>query len=196
MELPSGSKSNAASQSSVLSMVRDLPSRSRLLVIVLALPAVLSLGLGVFQALHRSIDLQWSCTRIVAMHQDPWKVAATGNLDHQIIFGQLPGYLPELYILLLPLGLMTFSTASMVWVGVSLALSFASLWMSIKMFGLTPTQALICGGVFLASTPLRVALANGQQVTLVLAFLVAAFYSTSRSWKDREKARPRATVSF
>src|SRR5260370_14738870 len=51
------------------------------------------------------------------------------------------------------------------------------------MFDLEPVQALICADVFLASTPLRAALGNGQQITLVFAFLMAAFYCTARSWK-------------
>ena len=55
--------------------------------------------------------------------------------------------------------------------------------MTIRMFRLTPGQAAICGSVFLASTPLRVAIANGQQATLELAFLAATFYCTGRAWK-------------
>jgi hypothetical protein len=117
------------------------------------------------------------------MHQDPWKIFLARDPDHLIILGQQPNYLPELYILLLPLGLMSFSTAVVVWTVVSLALSVAILCLTAKTYDLTATQALICAEVFLASTPLRVSLANGQQITLVFALLVAAFYCNKSLWK-------------
>jgi hypothetical protein len=164
-------------------LLRQLQNPSRAVLILLALPAVISLSVGVFEALHRNIDLQWSGARLVALHQDPWAIMASGDPQHQIILGQQPNYLPQLYILLLPLGLMSFWSASIVWIGLSLALAAMSLWMTIKLFNLAPIQALICADVFLASTPLRVALANGQQATLLLAFLAASFYCTSRGWK-------------
>jgi hypothetical protein len=70
-----------------------------------------------------------------------------------------------------------------VWVCVSLALSLASLRLTVKTFDLEPVQASVCAAVFLASTPLRAALVNGQQITLELAFLTATFYCTALPWK-------------
>ena len=38
----------------------------------------------------------------------PLESRLAGDPNHQILFGQQPEYLPELYVLLLPLGAMSF----------------------------------------------------------------------------------------
>jgi hypothetical protein len=174
---------------SLLKLPRKIPYEIAL--IALAAPALVSLLIGILQASNvhvfrasvGSLDLQWSCTRLIAMRRDPWKTFLMGDPERLIILGQQPNYLPELYILLLPLGLVSFHTAALLWAGISVALSIAILWLTIKIFELSRIQALICADVFLASTPLRVALANGQQITLIFAFLAAAFYCKKRPIK-------------
>src|SRR5271156_1709138 len=124
-------------RSTVARLSTYLRNPSPFVLILLAAPAFLSLALGVFQALHGSIDLQWSCARLVAMHEDPWKLYLIGDPHREIILGQQPNYLPELYILLLPLGLLSFPKAILVWAAISVALSIVSLWLTVKTFGLT-----------------------------------------------------------
>ena len=75
--------------------------------------AFCSLSVGIYQGIHRSIDFQWSGAHLIAHHQDPWKLFLRDDPQHQIILSQQPDYLPELYVLFFPFGLMSFDTASL-----------------------------------------------------------------------------------
>ena len=129
-----------ASKPELTDRVRGL-NYSRLVLVALAPAAILSLGVGVSRALHGSIDLPWSGAHLVTMHRDPWRTYLTGDPHHEIILAAHPEYLPELYMVLLPLGLTDFSTALRVWLCLNLGLSVASLWLTIKTFDLDALQA-------------------------------------------------------
>jgi hypothetical protein len=151
--------------------------------ILFAAAALVSLAVGVGEGVHRGTDFQWSGARLVAEHQDPWKTFLSGDPKHQIILGQQPNYLPELFVLFLPLGLMPFSKAVIVWAVINVTLAILSARLVARIFNLDSRQSLTCSLLFLACTPLRVTIANGQQGILVLFFLTASVYCTTVAWQ-------------
>jgi hypothetical protein len=128
-------------------------------------------------------DFQWSGARLVVEHQDPWKTFLSGDPRHQIILGQQPNYLPELYILFLPFGLMTLAKAACAWAIINVIMAIISARLAARIFALDQNQALMSTLLFLASTPLRVTLANGQQGILILFFLSASIYCGTSLWR-------------
>jgi hypothetical protein len=159
-----------------------LSKKERPLLLLLTALAALSLGLGVYQAIHCSIDFQWSGARLVAAGVDPWKTFLGGDPRHEIILGQQPNYLPELYILMLPYGMLGFPEVAPIWAVTNLLLAISSVFLVARMVELSRIESLVCALVFLACTPLRVAIANGQQSILILFFLSASFYCAESSW--------------
>lgn len=155
-----------------------LPASARLATTILAALGVigmLSLAVAVREAFKTGIDFQWSGARLVGQHIDPWKVFLDGDPQHWIIMGQIPNYLHELYILLLPIGMLSLPRALMVWCFINLAMVAAILLLTVRMFGLDRRHALLLTSLVLASTPFRMTLSNGQHGYLILLLLTLFF---------------------
>jgi hypothetical protein len=153
------------------------------LLTMLAVMACLSISVGAYEGLHRSIDFQWSGAHLVAHHQDPWKVFLNHDPQHQILMSQIPNYLSELYIIFLPFGLMPFKIASLLWLMINVSLAVASARLAARIFQLDPFLSWIGTLVFLASTPLRVTFANGQHGLLILFCFIMTLYCTASLWR-------------
>jgi hypothetical protein len=155
-----------------------LPIAPRLRMLILAVLAVMAAGslfVGVKEALERGIDFQWSGSHLVMQHQDPWKTYLEGDPGRQIIMGQQPNYLPELYLMLGPLGRMPFPEARAWWCGLNLLFLAVSIYLLREMFGLDRDHTVLLTLLVLSSTPFRVTMANGQHGLFVLAMLCVAF---------------------
>jgi len=148
--------------------------------LALAGSACLSLSVGVRQALHHSSDFQWSGAHLLARHIDPWQTFLSGDPQRLILFGQWPNYLHELYVLLLPLGMLSFHSALRLWCAFNLLAAAAVLLLLARTLRLNRTQTIWTALLFLCCTPLRVTLANGQQGLLFLLLLTAAMAARSR----------------
>ncbi len=155
------------------------PERNPLLRALLTLPAlwvgtllaVLSTTVGLRNALYRSQDFQWSPERLIARHIDPWAVYLSGDAQHRILLTQIPNYLHELYVLLLPIGWLSFAQAKIIWALCSLALLVLSCACIARLYELPPRQTWLLIVLFFLGTPARVVLGNGQSTALVLATL-------------------------
>ena len=143
--------------------------------------AIVSLAFGLRQGLNGGIDFQWSGARLLAEGMDPWKTFLEGDPNRRIILGQQPNYLHELYVLLLPLGKMSFHRALTLWCMANLAFLGISLSLTSKLYRLSSRNALIMSSLVLSSAPLRVSLANGQQSLFTLCCFAVAFTMSSRS---------------
>ena len=130
--------------------------------------AVLSCGVGVRNALLHSKDFQWSPAKVLLTGVDPYAVWLNGDAANQIILTQTPNYAHLLYLLLLPFGALPWTAAKALWAAANLLLAIAGCWLMSR--GDRVSRPLFAAVllVFLASTPLRMAIGNGQQVLLSL----------------------------
>jgi Glycosyltransferase family 87 len=139
------------------------------------LTAGLSVLAGVRKATLSSQDFQWSPTRLLLHHIDPFKDALAGNQGHAIILSQGPNYAHFFYLMLAPLGSMSFPAARVVWAVCNLVFAAITLISVRRIFHQASTQWGITSIVFLCGTPFRVALGNGQQSLITLFFVALAF---------------------
>jgi Glycosyltransferase family 87 len=145
------------------------------------LVALLSCGAGLRNALLHSEDFQWSPARLLLTGADPFAVWLHGNVGNQIILTQTPNYAHLLYLLLLPFGALSWTAAKALWAAANLLLTLLGCWFMSRGARNSRSVFLLVLCVFLISTPLRVALGNGQQVLLSL-FCLYLGWTLSRTW--------------
>lgn len=154
----------------------------KILLYILILPAAISLWGGLRNALvpDRSQDFQWSGTRMVLQHVDPWQDYLTGDPAHAISRVQVPNYIPLMYVLLVPLGLMSIGHATMVWALLNILFGLVSGILCGRFYGLDKTMCGVLVTLLAMSTPMRNTVGNGQQGLLVLFFWVLALCHAPR----------------
>ena len=154
---------------------------SRIAWISAGIVSTVSIIEGFCNAALESKDFQWSGTRLILHHIDPWGVALRGNADGSILLSQYPSYVHFLYLLLAPLGAMSFPVARLAWAFLNLFLAGLTLWLVKRLFQLSRMEWGILCAAFLCGTPFRNSLGNGQTSLLVLAF-VALAYGARTDW--------------
>jgi Glycosyltransferase family 87 len=144
----------------------------------LALPAMVSLFAGVRNSLSRSQDFQWSGANLTLHHIDPYRQFLNHDPGHLILLSQVPNYLHELYILLLPLGALSFSHAKPLWALLNCLFAVLSVFLLRRIYDLPRSHALLILLLLFSSTPFRIVLGNGQQSLLEMLFFCLIFYFT------------------
>jgi hypothetical protein len=145
---------------------------------VLALPASISLYAGIRNSLARSQDFQWSGADLALHHIDPYRQFLSHDVEHRILFSQVPNYLHELYILMLPLGSLGFSHAKPVWAVLNCLFAVLITHLLRQLYNLPRPETILLLLLLFCSTPFRIALGNGQQTLLELLFFCLIFYFT------------------
>jgi hypothetical protein len=140
------------------------------LLTLLVLLACGSTGVGVHDALHRSQDFQWSGERLLLQHIDPWAEYLRGDPQHRLLQTQIPNYLPILYLLIVPVGLLPLLYAKLLWALSNVFFAIASATMVAKFYGLRGWRVIALVSLMLMATPTRNSIGNGQQ-GLILLFL-------------------------
>jgi len=161
-----------------------LPSSSlpRILILtVLAVMAAISTYVGVKEAAFsdpatEGIDFQWSGAHLLSQHENPWKLYIEHKDQGKIILGQQPNYLAELFLILWPLGRMSFQDAVIWWCGCNLAFAGGIIYVVRRMFSLDRDHTLLVAFLLMASTPFRVTLHIGQHSLFVLMMLCLAIF--------------------
>jgi len=143
---------------------------------VLLVAAAISSSVAIKEALVTGIDFQWSAAHLLDAGRDPWMTYLSGDKGHEIILGQQPNYLPELYELLMPLGAMQFSHALAWWCGINLLLLGLTLAMVCRLFKLDRFHAALAVLLVLCATPFRVTMSNGQHGIFILFLLTSLYY--------------------
>ncbi|HVC48284.1 MAG TPA: glycosyltransferase family 87 protein [Terracidiphilus sp.] len=143
--------------------------------------AAVSAAAGVANAVRHSQDFQWSPTRLLLHHINPWQVELAGDPHHQLILSQGPNYAHFLYLLFAPFGAISFPVARLVWAFCNLALAGVALWYCQRIFRLSRQEWGVAAILFLLGTPFRNSVGNGQQSLLVLAFIALAYGVGPRS---------------
>jgi hypothetical protein len=156
----------------------NLSRVQRWLLIPLVLCAAISTAVGIRNALHQSQDFQWSGERVLLQHNDPWAEYLAGDPNHQFIATEIPNYLPILYVLIVPLGLLPLVYAKLLWALANTVFAGASAVAAGRAFGLERwrTVALVC--LMMMATPTRISIGNGQQGLLVLMVWTLTLLST------------------
>jgi Glycosyltransferase family 87 len=138
---------------------------------VAGLLALLSCAAGVRNALTHSQDFQWSPARVLLAGVDPYATWLNGDVAHQIILSQTPNYAHLLYLFFLPLGALPWTAAKALWAAANVLFALSSCWWMARGQKISKPAVIAVLCVFLISTPLRMAIGNGQQVLLALACL-------------------------
>ena len=152
-----------------------LPQTS-LLFTALALSATVSLFIGGLGAAHSSKDLQWGASHLLLQHADPYAEALAGY-PHSLPHFSPPNYLPEFYLLILPLAWLGFHTAAVTWCVLTLLLSVASMALLEKIFQLPRTYSIALLLLLWCSAPFRTMLQVGQMSLLELFLFCLVFYA-------------------
>ncbi len=151
-----------------------------LLVATLAVAGFVSAVAGMHFALTRSQDFQWSPERLLLRHIDPWQIALLGNPGNLLMGTQNPNYLQELYVLLVPFGLMSLREANLAWAACNVGFAIAGAVLTARFYRLrSPLWLLGITGAMLAAAPTRTSISNGQQDLLVLILWAVALLMTT-----------------
>jgi uncharacterized membrane protein (UPF0136 family) len=156
---------------------RTAEDRIRLLCGIIAVPAIISICVAVLHGLRRGSDFQWSGAYMLSHHIDPYLDSLPHDPRHLLLMNQVPNYLHELYVFLMPLGLLPFGIAKVVWVVMNLLFAGVCVWLLGRTYGLSRAQVWLLALLLGLSTPFRVTVATGQNalaVTLLLTVLLTA----------------------
>jgi len=173
---------------SELSRRLRLARLSQSFLVLLMLLAAISVVVGAVNGLHRSQDFQWSGARVLMGHVDPWAEYLKGDPDHRFVATQIPNYLPILYVLILPLGLLSMTAAKAVWVVCNLCFAVGSGWVAARFYGLQERWSIAVVCLLLMATPTRISIGNGQQGLLVLFLWCVALLTARLSHTQAELA--------
>jgi hypothetical protein len=156
---------------------RMAKERTRLWCGALTIPAVISIGAAVYHGFRAGHDFQWSGAHLLANHIDPYLQFLQHDPGHLILMTQVPNYLHELYVLLLPLGELPFGMARGIWVVCNLGLAAACVWLLGAIYRLTIEQVWLLATLLATSAPFRITINAGQGAlleTLLLTLLLTA----------------------
>ena len=154
---------------------------SKAILVAGTLLAVLSTAVAIVNSIHRSMDFQWSGTRLLLHHHDPWAIYLSGDPGHEILMSQIPLYLHELYVLLLPFAFLPFSKAKILWAVCNVCFVLILGWSLARLCELDRLKTWLLFVLVLMSTPFRVTVGNGQNDALVLMCIgLWAFAYTQR----------------
>lgn len=147
----------------------SIPRISTLAIVFAAVLGVASTGVGAHNALRStgSQDMQWSGVHLLLQHRDPWAEYLAGR---RRIFAleQYPNYLPILYLLTVPLGLLTLDHAKVAWLLCNLLFAVSSSLLITQFYGLRRRLSVLVLCLFLVATPTRNTIGNGQTSLLIL----------------------------
>jgi hypothetical protein len=145
--------------------------------------ALVSIADGFRNSILHSLDFQWSPARLLAQHIDPWATYLAGDPDHRILLNQVPNYLHELYVAMLPFGYLPLPPAKLIWAFVNLALVLVSCACVARLYELDRRPAWLLTIIVLTGTPFRVTIGNGQVTAIVLVCL--ALWAVPQSSQGR-----------
>ena len=159
--------------------VEKLSWIQKTILLPLGLAALVSLVTGIRHAIEYGChDLQWMGIRLVGQHIDPWQEELE-RFPHHFPHFITPNYLHSLYLILLPLGLLSFQSAAILWTVSTICLSIGCIFQLRRLFNLDDFQTIIALCLLWMSSPFRVVLEVGQMSFFELFFLTGAYLAAS-----------------
>lgn len=161
----------------------------QLLNAALVLPAAVSLYVGLRNAMrpNRGQDLQWSGAHLTLLHIDPYRQYLLHDPNHVFLFTQTPNYLHELYILLLPLAMLSFPHAKLLWAIGNCGFIALILLLLRRIYALDGRRTLLLTLLLFASTPFRIVLGAGQHTFLALLCFCLVLYPAGLAGKPLQR---------
>jgi hypothetical protein len=148
-------------------------------VLLLGIAALISLGTGIRHASEYGChDLQWIGAHLVGQRMDPWQ-EELARFPHHFAHFSPPNYLHLLYLILLPLGFLSFHSAEMIWTGGTVCLSVVCVLLLRRLFKIDRFQTIVVLCLLWMSSPFRVVLEVGQMSFFELFFLCGAYLAVS-----------------
>jgi hypothetical protein len=156
------------------------PDRIQLIALVpLGIAALISLAAGIRHAFEYGChDLQWTGAHLVGQRIDPWQEELAHFPHHFPHFGP-PNYLHLLYLILLPLGALSFHSAEILWTVSTVCVSVVCVLLLRRLFNLNRFQTALVLCLLWMSSPFRVVLEVGQMSFFELFFLSGAYLAAS-----------------
>lgn len=151
--------------------------------VFLATAALISTGRGIYNATNVSMDFQWGGSVILLEGDNPYKVYLEGRQDIYTKEMSPPNYAHSLYLALTPFGLMSWDTAKISWAVFNVFIGILVVLIVVRSFNLTIEQSLFVAFIFLAGSPFRIGIGNGQQ-GLIMLFAFSALLTSSSYWSS------------
>lgn len=150
-----------------------------LLAIVLAVLGSLSCAQGFLNAVKGgSQDFQWSVSRHLLRHENPYRLFReykAGRLENKpFLAAETPVYPASAEIFLWPVAALDFDDAKWIWAAANIMFAIGCVILIARMAGASGVVVLGLLGLFLASTPVRNTIGNGQQGLFSFFFFLLA----------------------
>ncbi len=145
--------------------------------------AFISIADGFRNSILHSLDFQWSPARLLAQHIDPWATYLAGDPEHRILLNQVPNYLHELYVAMLPFSYLPLLPAKVIWASINLLLVLGCCACVARLYELERRGAGLLTILVLTGTPFRVTIGNGQVTAVVLVCLALWAVAQSSSYR-------------
>ena len=147
--------------------------RSRLawtLAVVLLMLGALSSMQGFLNAVrpNGSQDFQWSVSRQLLKHENPYRLFIEGGA------GTMPVYPASAEIFLWPVAALNFDDAKWVWAATNMLFAIGSIVLVARITEMSGVLMVSLLGLFLASTPVRTTVGNGQHGLFSFFFFLLA----------------------
>ena len=148
--------------------------------ILIIIAGLVSLSKGILNALDFSHDFQYSPAVMAWQNTNHYDYILNGgqrgNLQDPIMLSQNGEYGHGLFILMYPFTLLDWSAAKKFWLAINVLLSIAIPFYLSKKKGLSKELIFLSIFLFLASTPARNVIGNGQLSFLILIALLLPFF--------------------
>lgn len=154
-------------------------------IIIVILLAIISLTQGIRNALRvnfGSFDFQWDAAWFLLNRQNPYTICLSGQhtWTEQYVGRLWPNQFPSCLILLWPYAVFEWPVAKILWLVSNLLFTGVILYIAFKQF--LPDRSrltyLIIASIFIAGTPWRNLIGNGQHALFSMAFfLIALWYA-------------------
>jgi len=160
-------------------------SKFRILIIcLLSFIVLVSVGRAFQQAQTISFDFHFSPAKLVSEGINHYEYILDGKHDDgpndKIMYDQNGVYAQGLFVLFIPLTLLGWDTAKLIWSMLNIALSFLIPFLICKRFQLDKAETFIVIALFLTSTIFRIHVSYGQQTLFTFIFLLLPFLYKSK----------------
>ena len=154
------------------------------IICIISFIVFLSVGRAFQQAQDISFDFHFSPAKLVSEGINHYEYILDGKHDDgpndKIMYDQNGNYAQGLFVLFIPLTLLSWDTAKLVWSLLNIVLSFLIPLLLCKKFELNKIQTFIILALFLTSTIFRIHISYGQQTLFTFVFFLLPFLYKSK----------------
>ena len=154
------------------------------IICIISFIVFLSVGRAFQQAQDISFDFHFSPAKLVSEGINHYEYILDGKHDDgpndKIMYDQNGNYAQGLFVLFIPLTLLSWDTTKLVWSLLNIVLSFLIPLLLCKKFELNKIQTFIILALFLTSTIFRIHISYGQQTLFTFVFFLLPFLYKSK----------------